>query len=47
MAILVIYTNGWFFQYISNEGKLYSLYQFDIIKKTNSQLINKYVELYD
>lgn len=47
MAILVIYTNGWFFQYISNEGKLISLYQFDIIKKLNSQLINKCEELYD
>lgn len=23
MVILVLYTNGWFFQYISNEGKVF------------------------
>lgn len=45
MAILVFYTNGWFFQYISNEGKLFSLYRFDVRNKLNNQLINKYEEV--
>lgn len=39
--------NGWFFQYISNEGKLFSLYRFDVRNKLNNQLINKYEEVYE
>lgn len=48
MVILVLYTNGWFFQYISNEGKVF---HFVILilqkKKLSNQLINLYDEVYE
>lgn len=47
MVILVLYTNGWFFQYISNEGKVFHFVILILQKKLSNQLINLYDEVYE
>lgn len=47
MVILVLYTNGCFFQYISNEGKVFHFVILILQKKLSNQLINLYDEVYE